>query len=410
MSVLIVSMPNDPDSQVVKLSIEKLGMECDIFYGADFADNALWSYEPSTNSLKTSYRKKIEKFSLDKWKSIWMRRPCGLIPREKILDHRERAAAEAESGSLANSVLRLLEKDKFVANPLSSTRISQEKTFQFYQAKKIGLNLPDTIVSNSIEDVLQFHKKHNGKIVYKTLVPMTWKGADGVYQQVRTTLLEDPQLLSDCDLISSPGIYQKAIEKVSEIRVTILGHTVLALEKSFPERSADELSVDWRSMHAGAVYKKHNLPHFISKKCIELLKNLNLLMGCFDLMVDKNGEYYFLEVNPQGQFIWADQVCEELNHLEAIVEFLISRDPEFKYERKDRIVLSDLNDRDIFSKFTAKENFLHFGDVATYRYGQLTMPLVEATRLSEEEMANNIKNFNLHKKNGFFIKDLMSHG
>ena len=53
-------------------------------------------------------------------------------------------------------------------------------------------------------------------------------------------------------------------------------------------------------------FKPFELPKKIIVKCIELVKELGLGFGAIDLVVTPENEYYFLEVNPNGQWAWVE--------------------------------------------------------------------------------------------------------
>ncbi|HEY2116184.1 MAG TPA: hypothetical protein VGJ51_13890 [Candidatus Angelobacter sp.] len=44
--------------------------------------------------------------------------------------------------------------------------------------------------------------------------------------------------------------------------------------------------------------------------------------GSLDLAVDRNGEWWFLEINEQGQFLWLDYLCTQARLLEKFCAFL----------------------------------------------------------------------------------------
>lgn len=389
MAVLILSMPNDFDSHAVQWAIRKLGNECDILYTADLAGGAEWSCDPDVPAtLDTEYRGRRQRFDFDRYDSIWMRRPNITVPRKDLEDRYERAAAERESSEFTRSVYARIERGRFVASRFGATRICNGKTFQFGVAREVGLPMPPTLVSNSPQRILRFFHEHGGRIVYKPLVPNLFPRAGGGVSPVPTTLIEDEALLRDNDLSSAPGIYQAVVDKVSEIRVTILGRSVFGVEKTFPARSA-ALDIDWRGMHAGAKYREHKLPDNLAQASIHLLRELGLVMGVFDFITDAHGNYYFLEVNPQGQFLWADQLADvQLNHLEAMAEFLLSKDPEFQYSRKDRVLCADFNTQVDSVALKAREQEEHYGDLLTFRHGAVTFPLIEPFQLPPEVIAS----------------------
>lgn len=52
-----------------------------------------------------------------------------------------------------------------------------------------------------------------------------------------------------------------------------------------------------------------NLPSEYSNKLRRIAKKLNLFSGSFDILVNPLDEYYFLEINPVGQFGMVSYPC-----------------------------------------------------------------------------------------------------
>jgi len=71
-----------------------------------------------------------------------------------------------------------------------------------------------------------------------------------------------------------------------------------------------ETTVDWR--HPSFIDKlKHtpvDLPIQIIKGCHAMLHSLGLEFGAFDFAVSKTGQCYFLELNPNGQWYWLEDL------------------------------------------------------------------------------------------------------
>jgi glutathione synthase/RimK-type ligase-like ATP-grasp enzyme len=392
MAVLIVSLPNDYESIAVQWALRKLGTDCDILYTADLAGGAEWSYSPdAVDWLDTEFRGKSLRFDFQRYSAVWMRRPNVAVPRPALTDRFEQSAAERDCSQFTRSIFARIERGRFVASGFNATRTCNSKPFQFSMAREVGLLLPPTLISNSPQRILQFFNAHGKRMVYKPLVPNAFALADGNITFAPTTLIEDESLLRDNDLSSAPGICQAAIEKTAEIRVTILGRSVFAVEKSFPHRSA-ALHIDWRGMHTGAIYREHTLPEPIIEQSIRLLRELGLVMGMFDFILDRAGNYHFLEVNPQGQFLWADALADvQLNHLEGMAQFLLSKDPDFRYSREDRVSCADLDAQgDLRESLRAREQAEHYGDVLTFQHGAVSFPIFEPVELPAESIAEQI--------------------
>jgi glutathione synthase/RimK-type ligase-like ATP-grasp enzyme len=388
MTVLIVSMPNDYESASVQWALRKLGTECDILYTCDLAGGAEWSYRPDApDSLDTEFRGARQHFDFQRYSTVWMRRPNILIPRPALADRFEQSAAERDCSQFMRSMIGRVERGKFVASRFDAMRTCNSKPFQFSVAREIGLPLPPTLISNSRERILRFFHEHGGRMVYKALTANAFMLADGNSTFAPTSLIQDEALLRENDLASTPGICQPVIDKTAEIRVTILGRSVFAVEKTFPRRSA-ALHVDWRGMNTGAVYREHTLPAPIVEQSIRLLRELGLVMGMFDFLLDREGNYHFLEVNPQGQFMWADQHAGVgLNHLEGMAQFLRSRDPDFQYVREDRVTCADFDSHGGHEALRARELAEHYGDVLTFHYGAVSFPVFEQVALSPQAIA-----------------------
>ncbi len=69
----------------------------------------------------------------------------------------------------------------------------------------------------------------------------------------------------------------------------------------------DEL--DWRPNLSVPVYAV-DVPEYVRLKALEVLNDLDLQMGIFDLKETPQGEWVWLEVNPQGQFLFLEPLTK----------------------------------------------------------------------------------------------------
>ena len=56
----------------------------------------------------------------------------------------------------------------------------------------------------------------------------------------------------------------------------------------------------------GVTYRKVVLPRDVSERIQRLTKHYNLRFAAIDMVVSASGVWYFLEVNPNGQWAWLD--------------------------------------------------------------------------------------------------------
>ena len=48
----------------------------------------------------------------------------------------------------------------------------------------------------------------------------------------------------------------------------------------------------------------------LADKLVAVVQRLGLTFGAMDLVEDTDGEFHFLEVNPQGQWLWVEDLTE----------------------------------------------------------------------------------------------------
>jgi hypothetical protein len=63
-------------------------------------------------------------------------------------------------------------------------------------------------------------------------------------------------------------------------------------------------AVGWRVDHAANQWQVRTVPERVHVGLLELLDRLGLRFAACDLSVDHSGVWWFLEVNPAGQWAW----------------------------------------------------------------------------------------------------------
>lgn len=179
--------------------------------------------------------------------------------------------------------------------PLVSDPYRQQaatKPLQLALARQAGLNVPDTLISNEADAVLDFVDRHHGRVIHKTLCvapdrtlfTKRWDAADG-------------EALATLDL--APTIFQAQIGGAREVRVTIVGERCFAAEFDVGSHVDGRVDVD-------VAMRPHVLPVVVEERLQALMAALGLHYATVDLRIDAAGEYLFLELNPQGQFLYVE--------------------------------------------------------------------------------------------------------
>lgn len=242
-------------------------------------------------------------------KSVWYRRPADI--ESNITDENQKIFGQRELKELLFNLYFNLNDALWVSKLLSLDN-ARRKYAQLCIARNIGMNIPKTCITNSPERVQKFYHQCDGKMVYKTLhLPIIdLKDERGIWG-VPTSLV-DSGLLDKIDLIKqSGGIFQEYVEKDYEIRVTVIGDNVFAAKlDSQKEPSA---KIDWREaiLSNKVPVFPYTLPPVLEKQCREVVKKFNLAFGAIDLIRKPNGDYIFLEINPNGQWLWVEDFTKQ---------------------------------------------------------------------------------------------------
>jgi len=120
------------------------------------------------------------------------------------------------------------------------------------------------------------------------------------------TSIVGPGDIEDLDgLALAPTTFQAFVDKVSDIRVTVIAGEVFAAEILSQEDKSSQ--VDWRATDdPHLAHRIHKLPNEIADLCRRLVINLGLSFGAIDLALKSDGSYIFLEINPNGEWVWLE--------------------------------------------------------------------------------------------------------
>lgn len=81
--------------------------------------------------------------------------------------------------------------------------------------------------------------------------------------------------------------------------------------------------IDWRLDYQNHKYTLIACPENVIRKCYQMMTDFNLIFGAFDFIVTPENEWIFLEVNPNGQWLWLEQSLS-LDISKKILDNLIS--------------------------------------------------------------------------------------
>jgi glutathione synthase/RimK-type ligase-like ATP-grasp enzyme len=176
--------------------------------------------------------------------------------------------------------------------------VSNDKLWQLSAAKEAGLTVPATIFTNDAATIGKFFFLCGGHVVMKLHGSLS-RTMSGNALFFPTTRLQESDLQHLDQLAYCPMIFQEHIPKAYELRIAYVAGEFFT--GKIP--AAAEPATDWRTISAGAIqWQRYVLPKSVCEKISRMMKNLDLLFGAIDMIRHPNGDYIFLEINPQGEW------------------------------------------------------------------------------------------------------------
>ena len=202
-------------------------------------------------------------------------------------------------------------------NPIFSTYKAEKKLYQLTVAEKLGFNIPDTICSNQSNRITEFISSYEECII-KPISHGLQVTKNNIYS-IYTSKINFSKWNYNNEIFESPVLIQEKISNYRDIRVTVIGKKIFAVEIDTNEKE----KVDWRKPHLDKFYSNHNLPKDIRKLIFKLHDELDLVYSAIDFVLTPSGKYYFLETNPAGEWVWLEKELN-INISDAIINELLN--------------------------------------------------------------------------------------
>lgn len=208
-------------------------------------------------------------------------------------------------------------------NGLAASQRAELKLVQLDTCRRLGIPFPETLVTTDATEVAGFIRRW-GRVVFKSFLVHQWEERiSGRMHAVGVSLLDGDSELPAEAIAVCPGIYQRYIEKRYDVRVTVIGDRLFAVSLG---KGASGAYVDWRGQAKDPAFRAEAivLPSPVEEKLRFLMHELGLVFGCIDLAVDRDGDFYFLEVNQAGQFLFVEDIVPEYPVLRSMTALLLT--------------------------------------------------------------------------------------
>lgn len=294
--ILVVSFRDNPHVQAV---LDHLKRPVEVFDVADFPTRSVIDMgfggggHPSDHLVLTgpSHRP----VHAEEVGAVWYRRERPMQLDPALTDGTSKLFAWSESTEALTGFWRSL--GCFWMNPPAGDEAAQRKVRQLQLAREVGLEVPETLITNDPYRARAFVEKHLAGGVIR-------KAFRNIPEAPRSTELVTVADLTRMDEVRfAPVTFQAYVPAEVDLRVVVVEDEIFAIAI----RSAPEFRTDYRMGIGSAAFSTWTLPDQVATALLGLHRRLGIVYGASDFRVTPDGAHVFLEVNSAGEYLFASE-------------------------------------------------------------------------------------------------------
>ncbi len=287
---LIVSSTIDYSSDLICYELERQGKSYMRINRDRFTEYKI-IYELDTDSLSIELKNQKYLITSESLKSVYFRAPV-FLRTGKSYSLEEQLSRSQWSAFIRNLIS--FDQAKWINHPVATYQ-AENKLYQLKCAKHFGLVVPTTYVCNSLPLAISIDCTY----IVKSLDTALFYD-NGQEMFTYSTAVTGKELI-DSRINDAPIIVQEFLHNKTDIRATVVGDIIFAVSIT---KGGQNIEGDWRKTAKEELdYNEIKLPSEIHHRIINLMRFFRLEFGGVDLAL-VNGTYYFIEVNPTGEWGW----------------------------------------------------------------------------------------------------------
>lgn len=177
---------------------------------------------------------------------------------------------------------------------------ASSKPLQLVHARSVGLNIPNTLISNIPQHIRSFVE--NQPTIAKNLAT-PWVVSPTETRAAYTRIVEPDWLQNNGELEFCPVIYQEYRARKKDYRIVVVGDKTFAACCEPCEGQREDIR---RNTTTGESFQACKFDAQATDLLKTLMKRLSIEYCSADFMEDNEGNLYFLEVNTCGAWWWVD--------------------------------------------------------------------------------------------------------
>jgi hypothetical protein len=276
------------------------------FNTEDYPDNAQIALDNRSGHWQWRLTLRGNRYESSDFSAVYLRHlqvgSCAGIPDS------DREFVAQEVAETLKSLWRVIPDQMWLNHP-RDVWLASNKVLQLVTACDLGFLVPPTLVTNSVDEVEVFAADAaEGGLIAKA-VKHGFTALDGRMVLAGTRVVSAADLRGKGVATKVPLLIQERLATRYDVRVVVVGDDV------FPVRIHSDVSAgatpDWRLQQLEGqelFHEPFQLPPEVEQRCRGIPARFGLKYSSLDLIEDLDGNFWFLELNPNGQWAWIEQL------------------------------------------------------------------------------------------------------
>lgn len=314
---LLVSEESDPSWQKMHEWIKYFGHDPIIIFDSEIERNNSLKLYMNNKGLSVSivddYCNIIDFEQID---IFFQRKWIGSV----LNNHEKEKNDKSETEFINNELIAL--RDFILFELKKSNKIigycskeSSNKLIQLFFAMQCGLRIPNTLITNI--DAIAREVFKSQKIITKAIDGVFLSNINGKYFTNYTSNISLDSLEKKFFITQ----FQSKINKYTELRIFYLLGTFYCMA-SLCNYFEDEVDIRILLAENKVEYYPFKLANNIKIKIRRLMNRLELDTASIDMIIDPKGHYYFIDLNPHGQFSMLSSTCYPFLEKDIVIKLI----------------------------------------------------------------------------------------
>ncbi|GAA2334608.1 ATP-grasp ribosomal peptide maturase [Streptomyces cuspidosporus] len=309
MTVLVLTRPTDATADLVIAELNERSVPVCRLDPGDFPEALMVAarIDSDRTSWSSVLRGQHRDVSLADVQSVYYRRPGTprLHPEMPEEDARwAQAEAQAGFGGLLYSLPCL-----WVNHP-HRNRWASYPPVALAAAVRSGLSVPRTLITNDPGEAREFISALPGQVAaYKALGTTHPSDRNDRPQALWTTQVRSDEI--DASVARTAHQFQEWVDKAYEVRLTAVAEQLFAAEI---HAGSSASRIDFRADYDSLTYKPCQVPEPTAAGVRTLMATFGLRYVALDFLVNPEGRWYLIDVNPNGQWGFIPDLRAPITH------------------------------------------------------------------------------------------------